>query len=211
MTKSFIALAIIAVFLGVSWGGAFIGGIVYGEYRSDGGEPQATPRAPGGGQFAQAGRSGDGSGGAVGSAGQSRQGGSGGGQSNGVFTTREGRTGGPGVQSSGGEVGETAIRPGMGRGGILAGMVQGVEEGSVLIGTESGTVSAALSEETVVVTLREAGVDDLSEGARVVALGRRASEGLTARALLLNPDGVDVSFLEGRPSGGREDRGLREP
>lgn len=223
MTKSFIALAIIAAFLGVSWGGAFIGGIVYGEYRSDGGEPQATPRAPGGGQFAQAGRSGNGSGGAVGSAGQSRQGGSGGGRdegggpSNGVFTRQDGRTGGPGAQpapgqdqgpgasagvdaqSSGDEAGGPATRPGAGRGGALTGTIKEVAEGSVLIvtesGMESGTVSAALSEETVIVTVREAGIADLSEGVQVVALGRRASEGLTARALLLNPDGVDVSFL----------------
>ena len=239
MTKSFIALAIIAAFLGVSWGGAFIGGIVYGEYRSDGGQPQAAPRAPGGGQFTQAGRSGAGSGGASGSAGQSRQGGSGGGRtegagpSNGVFTRQDGRTGGTGAQpapeqdrglgadagvdaqSSGDEVGGPATRPGAGRGGILAGTIKEVAEGSVLIGTEggleSGTVSAALSEETVIVTVRAAGIDDFSEGVQVVALGRRAGEELAARALLLNPDGVDVSFLGGKPSGGREDRGVPQP
>ena len=225
MTKSFIALAVIAAFLGVSWGGAFIGGIVYGEYRSDGGESQATPRAPGGGQFAQAARSGDGAGSPGGSRAQSRQGGSGGdrteggGPSNGVFTRQDGRTGGPGAppapeenrgpmedsgadaQSSGDGAGEPATPPGMGRGGILLGTIKGVEEGTILIGTDSGMVSAAVSEETVIVTVREAGIDDLSEGVQVVALGRRADEGLTARALLLNPGGVDVSFLGGRPSG----------
>lgn len=239
MTKSFIALAIIAAFLGVSWGGAFIGGIVYGEYRSDGGQPQAAPRAPGGGQFTQAGRSGDGSGGAGGSAGQSRQGGSGGGRtegggpSNGVFTRQDGRTGepgaqpapgenrspgaggGPDAQSSEDESGGPATHPGAGLGGVLVGTIQEAAEGSILIvtesGTESGRVSAALSEETVILTVREAGIDDLSEGVQVMALGRRAGEELTARALLLNPDGVDVSFLGGKPSVGREDRGVRQP
>ncbi len=95
------------------------------------------------------------------------------------------------------------------------GTIKGVAEGSVLIVTESemegGTVSAALSEETVIVTVRKAGIDDLSEGVQVVALGRRAGEELTARALLLNPDGVDVSFLGGKLSGGREDRGVPQP
>ncbi len=234
MTKSFIALAIIAAFLGVSWGGAFIGGIVYGEYRSDGGQPQAAPRAPGGGQFTQAGRSGDGAGSPARSAGQSRQGASGSsGPSNGVFTRQDGRTGepgaqpapgenrspgaggGPDAQSSADEAGGPATRPGTGRGGILVGTIQEAAEGSVLIvtesGTESGRVSAALSEETVILTVKEAGVDDLSEGVQVVAVGRRADDGLTVRALLLNPDDVDVSFLGGRPSGGREDRGVRQP
>ena len=239
MTRSFIALAIIAAFLGASWGGAFIGGIVYGEYRSDGGQPQAAPRAPGGGQFAQADRSGDGAGGPARSAAQSRQAGSGGGRtegggtSNGVFTRQDGRTGGPSAQpapgqdrgpgsdagvdaqSSADKAGGPPTRPGAGRGGVLMGTIKDVAEGNVVIETESatksGTVSAALSDETVILTVREAGVDDLSEGVQVVVLGRGAGEGLTARALLLNTDGVDVSFLGGTPSGGREDRGLPQP
>ena len=119
------------------------------------------------------------------------------------------------VRSSGDEAGEPATRPGTGRGGLLMGTIQEAAEGSVLIvtesGMESGTVSAALSEETVIVTVREAGIDDLSEGVQVVAVGRRADDGLTVRALLLNPAGVDVSFLGGKPSGGREDRGVRQP
>ena len=219
----------------MSWGGAFIGGIVYGEYRSEGAEAQATPRVAGGGQFTQAARSGDGADSAARGGTPSRQGGFGGGQaqrggpSNGVFTRQEGRTGVPGgqatpgesggpaedrsadAQSSGNEAGEPPVLPGMGRGGFLAGTIEAVEERNVTIDTEGGTVSAAVSEETVFLTVREAGIEDLSEGVEVVAVGRRGEEGLTARALLLNPDGVDVRFLDGRPPGAGQDKGVRRP
>lgn len=75
MNRSFLILLVLVIFLGVGFGGSFVGGVIYGQSMPDDSAAELSPRLGAGGQFAGSqSTSGPGAGAAASQRGQGRRG-----------------------------------------------------------------------------------------------------------------------------------------
>jgi hypothetical protein len=175
MTRSFLLLLGLGVVLGVSLGGAFIGGVAFGKGQGDATASAQAVAAlgPGGSP-------------AAGFAGSNQPGG---------FQQRS-----PAAGSSaqgGGETESRSLGPGGGDGAAarngLVGTVATIEGNTVTVDTPQGPVQVKLGEDTTITRVVEAAAEDLRVGSQIRATGAEVGgeEGITATSVLIIPQGTE--------------------
>lgn len=191
--RSFTLLIGVVVALGISIGGAFVGGIALGKSQDAEGA-QATSEAPapsGGFQQSDGGadaasldllrqriRSGDATPEELAELRQQLQG--------------EGQFGGGGF--GGGRLG------GGGLGTGLTGTIEAVDGNVITVDTPQGPLQATVTDETAIQLFSEGSLADLLEGLRVTVIGQRQDGAVEASSILLLPEGE--GFFGGGLQGG---------
>ncbi len=197
-SRSFTLLIGVVVALGISIGGAFVGGIALGKSQ-DAEAAQATPEvpAPSGGfrqpdgadaasldLLRQRIQSGDATPEELAQLRQQFQG--------------QGQFGGGGF--GGGRLG------GGGFGQGLTGTIDTVDGNVITVDTPQGPLQATVTDETAIQLFSEGSLADLLEGLRVTVIGQRQDGGVEASAILLLPEGE--GFFGGGFQGGNRFFGL---
>jgi hypothetical protein len=208
-TKPFLILVVVALVIGGSLGGSFLGGVAVGEGRApDATAPLSTGQPPqsqaGGAQpsvddlvaLRERFQSGDISQEEIEqmrSRFQGLAGGMGGG-----FAGRTG-TGGPGGGGA------------LANGGLLQGVVEAIDGDMVSVDTPEGVLQAAIDENTVIQLFSSGTAADLGEGTTVTVVGARNEEGVVvARTIMIGGEGLAQDPFGGRGGGFGGGRGVLE-
>jgi hypothetical protein len=170
MTRPFLFLLGLAVVLGVSLGGAFIGGVAFGKGQADATNANIQSVA------------------ALGPGGSPAAGFAGGNQPGG-FQQRSPAAGGS--AQGGGETESRSLGPGgdgaAARNGLV-GTVATIEGNTVTVDTPQGPAQATLGEDTAITRVAEAAVEDLQVGTQVRVMGEEieGEEGVMATSVLIS-------------------------
>ncbi len=190
--KSFMLLIAAVVALGVSIGGAFVGGIALGKSQdAEASQVAAFPPAPSGG-FPQS----DGTGEESESLTQILQ------RIQSGEATRE-ELSEFRQQFQGGGFGGGGFRGGdFGSG--LTGTIDAIDGNVITVDTPQGPLQATVTDETTIQTFSVGTLEDLLQGLRVTVIGRPAEGTVEASSILLLPEGAEGFFgggFSGRGSG----------
>ena len=205
--KSFMLLIAVVAMLGVSIGGAFVGGIALGKSQDAEASQVATLAPSPSGGFQQANGTSDGSA----SLAQIRQR-----IQSGEVTPEElaelrqqfqsggfsgGGFSGAGFQGSG--FGGDGFRGGdFGSG--LSGTIEAVDGNVITVDTPQGPLQATITDETTIQTFSVGTLEDLLQGLRVTVVGHQAEGAVEASSIMLVPEGSEGFFgggFSGRGSG----------
>ena len=196
--RSFILLIGVVVALGISIGGAFVGGIALGKSQ-DAEAAQATPEVAAlSGGFRQSDsadaasldllrqriQSGDATAEELAQLRQQLQG--------------QGQFGGGGF--GGGRLGGSGLEQG------LTGTIDAVDGNLITVDTPQGPLQATVTDETTIQLFSEGSLADLLEGLRVTVIGQRQDGAVEASTILLLPEGA--GFFGGGFQGGNRFFGL---
>ena len=186
-TKSFMLLIAVVAALGVSIGGAFVGGIALGKSQ-DAEASQVAAVAP------------DPSGGSQRPNGE-------GGQSASLAQIRQRVQSGDATpeelaelrqQFQGGGFGGGGFRGGS-FGGGLTGTIDAVDGNVITVNTPQGPLEATVTDETTIQTFSVGTVEDLLQGVRVTVIGQREGGTVEASSILVLPDDGQGFFGGGFP------------
>ena len=209
MTKTFLVSLIFVLVLGISWGGAFVGGVALGKSQSDddglGGSSAPLPFSARQGVSGQAGQQPTDQ--------ARRQFGSGGPSQQDLAQLRQRLQSGEinpedlerlrqqfsGQQSSGQQSSsqQSSGRFGQGisgRGGVT-GTIENVEGNRVTVETAQGPQTVIIGEDTVIQKPVTGTLEDLQQGVRIAAFGQTVEDpGAGARFVVLIPEGTEGGF-----------------
>ena len=190
--KSFILLIAVVAALGVSIGGAFVGGIALGKSQdAEASQVAAFPPDPAAG-FQQA------------------NGGSS--ESAPLAQIRQRLQSGDATPEELAELRQQFQGGGFGGGGLLGGgfgagltgTIDAVDGNVVTVNTPQGPLQAIITEETTIQTFAEGTLEDLLQGMRVTVVGQRGEGTVEASAILLLPDDGQGFFGGNRFEQGRQ-------
>ena len=191
MTKTFSLFLMLALVLGVSLGGAFVGGVVLGKSQGQ----TSTEEREAGRLSSEAGRQSPGQFGGDRSDRPNRGFRPGGSLEQGQEGSRDRLRDRADLDSDGRRFGDRA--------GIF-GTVERVDGDNVTVTTPRGPVTVTVGPETAIQRMVEGSLQDLKEEVRIRVIGPRDEEGnVQARAIILIPAGVDGVFGQGRHFGDR--------
>ena len=190
-SKSFMLLIAVVAVLGVSIGGAFVGGIALGKSQdAEGSQVAALTPAPSGG-FQQANGAG--------------------GQSASLAQIRQRLQSGDATPEELAEL-RQQFQGGGFRGGDfgagLTGTIDVVDGNVVTVNTPQGPLQATVTDATTIQTFAEGTLEDLLQGVRVTVIGHRGEGTVEASSILLLPEGAE-GFFRGGFSGDRSFDGDR--
>ena len=189
-SKSFMLLIAVVVALGVSIGGAFVGGIAFGKSQ-DAEASQVAPFAP---------ETSVGSQGANGAGGESAS----------LAQIRQRIQSGDATPEELAELRQQFQGGGFSGGGFrggdfgsgLTGTIDAVDGNVITVGAAQGPLLATVTDETTIQTFAEGTLEDLLQGVRVTVIGHREEGTVEASSILLLPDDGQ-GFFGGGSSGDR--------
>ena len=172
-TKVFVLLLVAVMVLGGGLGGVFAGGVALGKSQGKEAAIKTLPTQP---------TSGSGQ------------------QTQGQFTQEQMNQMRQQFQGQAGQAGGQGFA---GRGG-LTGTIEKIEGNTVTVNTAQGPLQATIGADTTIQMVAKGTSQDLKTGLRVTVVGQRGADGaVTARSILVTPDGVDL-LGGGSPLGGSQ-------